>query len=71
MFAVNYGGHCCIESPGSDRLSLEEMDAIAHISQTLSSPAEIEARKSRLVAMLRSVSEANPMLPYLICKCND
>ncbi|KAF8935051.1 hypothetical protein BGZ58_005283 [Dissophora ornata] len=47
MFAAN-------QSPGSDRLSLEEMDAIAHISQTPSSPAEIEARKSRLVAMLQS-----------------
>ncbi|KAF9101651.1 hypothetical protein BGX27_011388 [Mortierella sp. AM989] len=42
------------DSTASDRLTLSEMDTIAHISQTLGNPAEISARKDRLVTLLRS-----------------
>ncbi|KAI7823630.1 hypothetical protein BC939DRAFT_161912 [Gamsiella multidivaricata] len=45
----------CPDGNTSDRLSLEEMDTITHISSGLSSPTVIQARKEALVEMLRSV----------------
>ncbi|KAG0262046.1 hypothetical protein BG011_000399 [Mortierella polycephala] len=38
----------------NDKLELDEMDAMAHISPQVGSVAEIKARKGRLVAMLQS-----------------
>ncbi|KAF9199064.1 hypothetical protein BGZ49_010868 [Haplosporangium sp. Z 27] len=45
----------CSESTSSNRLSLAEMDTLAHIAQILGDLEEINARKDRLVALLRSV----------------
>ncbi|KAI1297783.1 hypothetical protein EDD11_006931 [Mortierella claussenii] len=42
------------DNTSSDRMSFEEMDTIAHISHKLRDPAEIQERKDKLVAMLRS-----------------
>ncbi|KAF9902624.1 hypothetical protein BX616_001870 [Lobosporangium transversale] len=42
------------DNKGLGRLTLEEMDSIAHISRKLYDPADIQSRKNRLVAMLRT-----------------
>ncbi|KAG0003422.1 hypothetical protein BGZ80_007603 [Entomortierella chlamydospora] len=44
----------CPDDSSSDRLSLEEMDTLAHIPIKLGDEAEIKSRKERLVTFLRS-----------------
>ncbi|KAG0295102.1 hypothetical protein BGZ98_001516 [Dissophora globulifera] len=44
----------CSDDAGDDRLGLAEMDVFAHIALKLDDPAAMEARKERLVAMLRA-----------------
>ncbi|KAF9357491.1 hypothetical protein BGX26_003622 [Mortierella sp. AD094] len=44
----------CPDSSTTDRLSLGEMDTLAHVSQILGDEAEIKGRKERLVTLLRS-----------------